>query len=51
VIDEVWGAVVERRPPLRSGAWGEHVLAACLAILASSREGREVSVAEVREGL
>jgi len=49
VVDEVWGAVVEGRPPLRSGAWGLHVLAVCHAMLASSRLGREVSVAEVSE--
>lgn len=46
VIDEVWGAVVEGRPPLHGGAWGEANLAVCLALLRSSQEGREVPVTE-----
>jgi phthalate 4,5-cis-dihydrodiol dehydrogenase len=47
VIDEVWDAVVEGRAPLHSGAWGADNLAACLAILRSSAEGREVAIAEL----
>lgn len=46
VVDEVWGAVVEGRPPVHDGAWGEANLAVCLALLRSSREGREVPVTE-----
>lgn len=46
VIDEVWGAVVEGRPPVHDGAWGEANLAVCLALLRSSQEGREVPVTE-----
>ncbi|WP_337187066.1 Gfo/Idh/MocA family oxidoreductase [Phenylobacterium sp.] len=42
VVDEVWAAVVEGRPATHDGAWGEANLAACLAILESSREGRDV---------
>jgi phthalate 4,5-cis-dihydrodiol dehydrogenase len=46
VIDEVWNAVVEGRPPLHSGEWGLDNLAVCLAILRSSAEGREVAIPE-----
>jgi phthalate 4,5-cis-dihydrodiol dehydrogenase len=42
VIDEIWNAVVEGRPPLHSGEWGLANLEVCLAILRSSAEGREV---------
>ena len=45
--DEVWGAVAEGRAPLHSAAWGADNLAACLAILRSSAEGREVPIAEL----
>jgi phthalate 4,5-cis-dihydrodiol dehydrogenase len=44
VIDELWGAVIEGRPPLHAGEWGLANLDACLAILRSSREGREIAV-------
>jgi phthalate 4,5-cis-dihydrodiol dehydrogenase len=47
VIDELWSAVVEGRPPLHSGEWGLANLAVCLAILRSSDEGREVALAEL----
>ncbi|HVI33873.1 Gfo/Idh/MocA family oxidoreductase [Phenylobacterium sp.] len=46
VVDEVWGAVVEGRPPVHDGAWGGANLAVCLALLRSSQEGREVPVTE-----
>jgi phthalate 4,5-cis-dihydrodiol dehydrogenase len=42
VIDELWGAVVDGRPPLHSGEWGLANLEVCLAILRSSAEGREI---------
>jgi phthalate 4,5-cis-dihydrodiol dehydrogenase len=42
VIDALWDAIVLGRPPLHDGAWGRSTLEACLAILASSREGREI---------
>jgi phthalate 4,5-cis-dihydrodiol dehydrogenase len=42
VIDELYAAVVENVPPSHDGAWGRATLEACLAILQSSREGREV---------
>jgi phthalate 4,5-cis-dihydrodiol dehydrogenase len=44
VIDELWSAVVDGRPPLHSGDWGLDNLAVCLAILRSSAEGREVAI-------
>jgi phthalate 4,5-cis-dihydrodiol dehydrogenase len=42
VIDELYGAVAEGRAPLHSGEWAMATLEACLAILRSSREGREI---------
>ena len=47
VVDELWSAIVEDRPPLHDAAWGAANLAACLALLRSSREQREVSLAEL----
>jgi phthalate 4,5-cis-dihydrodiol dehydrogenase len=44
VIDELWSAVVDRRTPLHSGQWGLATLEACLAILRSSHEGREIAL-------
>jgi phthalate 4,5-cis-dihydrodiol dehydrogenase len=44
VIDELWGAIVEGRPPIHDGAWGEENLAVCLAILRSAHEGREIEL-------
>ena len=45
VIDELWAAVVEGRAPRHDGASGLATLQTCLAILASSREGREIELA------
>ncbi len=42
VIDELYDAVVSGRPPLHSGAWARATLEACLAILQSAREQKEV---------
>ncbi len=47
VIDELWGAVVESRPPQHDAAWGIENLAVCLAILRSAAEGREIEIAEL----
>lgn len=44
VIDALWDAIVLDRPAVHDGAWGRSTLEACLAILASSREGREIRV-------
>jgi phthalate 4,5-cis-dihydrodiol dehydrogenase len=45
VIDELYVAVVHGRPPLHDGAWGTATLEVCLAMLQSSREGRDVAPA------
>ena len=42
VIDELYEAVVHGKPPLHGGAWGRATLEACLAILRSAREQREI---------
>jgi len=42
VIDELYGAVAEGRAPLHSGEWAMATLEVCLAILQSSREGKEI---------
>ena len=42
VIDELYEAVVEGRPPLHDGAWALASLEVCLAILRSAREGGDV---------
>ena len=44
VIDELWAAIVEGRPPVHDGAWGEENLAVCLAILRSAEESREIEL-------
>ena len=45
VIDELYGAVVNGTPPLHDGAWAMATLEVCLAMLRSSREGRDVALA------
>lgn len=47
VADQVWGAVVDGKPPRHDGAWGEANLAVCLALLKSSAEAREVMISEL----
>ena len=42
VIDELYDAVVNGRAPLHDGAWGLATTEACLAILESSRSGKEI---------
>ena len=42
VIDELYAAVVEGKPPLHDGAWAAATLEICLAILRSSRESKEI---------
>ncbi len=44
VIDELYGAVAEGRPPLHDGAWAMASLEVCLAILSSAREGCDVAL-------
>jgi phthalate 4,5-cis-dihydrodiol dehydrogenase len=42
VIDELYAAIVEGKPPLHDGPWGMATLEVCLAMLQSAREGRDV---------
>lgn len=44
VIDELYGAVVNGRTPVHSGAWAMATLELCLAILQSGREGKELTL-------
>ena len=44
VIDELYAAVIEGRPPLHDGAWAMATLEVCLAMLRSAREGCDVSL-------
>lgn len=45
VIDELYDAVVSGRPPLHGGEWALATIEVCLAMLQSSREGREILLA------
>ena len=45
VIDELYDAVVDGKPPLHDGAWAMATLEVCLAILRSAREGRDIALA------
>jgi phthalate 4,5-cis-dihydrodiol dehydrogenase len=44
VIDELYVAVADGKPPLHDGAWGMATLEVCLAMLQSAREGRDVAL-------
>jgi phthalate 4,5-cis-dihydrodiol dehydrogenase len=44
VIDELYDAVANGKPPLHDGAWGMATLEICLAMLASSREGQDIAL-------
>jgi phthalate 4,5-cis-dihydrodiol dehydrogenase len=44
VIDELYAAVVEGRPPLHDGAWALATTEVCLALLESAREQREITL-------
>ena len=50
MIDELYAAVVNGKPPLHSGAWAMATLEVCLAILRSARERTEISL-ETQTGL
>ena len=45
VIDELYAAVVEGRPPLHDGIWAMATFEVCLAFLRSARESGEVALA------
>jgi phthalate 4,5-cis-dihydrodiol dehydrogenase len=44
VIDELYAAVVDNKPPLHDGAWAMATLEVCLAMLQSAREGRDIAL-------
>jgi phthalate 4,5-cis-dihydrodiol dehydrogenase len=44
VIDELYAVVVDNRRPLHDGAWAMATLEVCLAMLQSSRMGRDVAL-------
>jgi phthalate 4,5-cis-dihydrodiol dehydrogenase len=44
VIDELYDAIVHRRPPLHDGKWAMATLEVCLAILESARDRREIAL-------
>jgi len=44
VIDELYAAVVDGKPPLHDGEWGTATMEVCLAILRSAREGKEIAL-------
>jgi len=44
VIDELYAAVVDGRPPLHDGEWALATTEVCLAILQSAKEQREVAL-------
>ncbi len=46
VVDELYGAIRDDRPPLHNGRWGTATLEVCLAIVESSRTRREVLLAQ-----
>lgn len=45
VVDELYAAAIEGKPPLHSGRWAMATLEVCLAILQSARDGKEVTLA------
>ena len=45
VIDELYAAVVDGRPPLHDGAWGAATVEVCAAMLRSASEGKEIALA------
>ena len=44
VVDELYDAIVHRRPPLHDGKWAMATLEVCLAILESARDRREITL-------
>ena len=44
VIDELYAAVVEGKPPLHDGTWALATTEACLAILQSAKEQKEIAL-------
>ncbi len=44
VIDELYAAVVDGRPPLHDGAWSRATMEVCLAMIESARTGTEIKL-------
>jgi phthalate 4,5-cis-dihydrodiol dehydrogenase len=44
VIDELYDAIVQGKPPIHDGAWAMATLEVLLAILRSAREGRDIEL-------
>ncbi|WP_288823818.1 Gfo/Idh/MocA family oxidoreductase [uncultured Paraburkholderia sp.] len=44
VIDELYGAVLRKTPPIHNGGWARGTLEICLAMLKSSEEGRDIEL-------
>lgn len=44
VIDELYAAVIEGKPPLHDGVWGSATVEVCLAMLRSAREAKEIAL-------
>jgi len=44
VIDELYAAVVDGRPPLHDGPWAAATMEVCFAMLRSAREQREIEL-------
>jgi phthalate 4,5-cis-dihydrodiol dehydrogenase len=44
VIDEFYAAIIQGTPPFHDGVWARSTLQACLALLKSAHEGREISL-------
>ena len=44
MIDELYEAIVDGKPPPHDGVWAMATLEVCLAILRSSREGRDIAL-------
>jgi phthalate 4,5-cis-dihydrodiol dehydrogenase len=44
VIDELYAAVVDGRPPLHDGSWAAATMEVCFAMLRSAREQREIEL-------
>ena len=44
VVEELYAAVVEGKPPVHDGEWGMATMEVCLAMLQSAAEGREIEL-------
>jgi phthalate 4,5-cis-dihydrodiol dehydrogenase len=44
VVDELYDAIVHRKPPLHDGRWAMATLEVCLAILESARDRHEITL-------